>query len=71
MRNLNVLIIDESDLEDGHIKVGMQPFNMADIVIFTKSDGECVVTKNRWEYPGNTRKVEISLPRLESNSGPT
>ena len=42
-----------------------RPFSSANHVVVRKNDGTCETIKDRWDYSGNLRKVEIYLPDPE------
>ena len=63
MREYKILVVEEDEIRDGVLKGGNQkPFWMANHVIVRKNDGTCETIKDRWDYRGNLRKVEIYLP---------
>ena len=65
MREYKILVVEEDEIRDGVLKGGSQrPLWLADHVVVRKNDGTCETIKDRYEYSGTYRKVEIYLPRL-------
>ena len=62
MREYKILVVEEDEMRDGVLKCGDRPFWLADHVVVRKNDGTCENIKDRYEHPGNLRKVEIYLP---------
>jgi hypothetical protein len=65
MKEYKILVVEEDEIRDGVLKGGSQrPLWSAHHVVVRKNDGTCATIKDRYECPGNYRKVEIYLPRL-------
>ena len=63
MREYKILVVEEDVMRDGVLKEGSQrPLWLANHVVVRKNDGACETIKDRWDYSGNLRKVEIYLP---------
>lgn len=60
MREYKILVLEEDELRDG--AVNDRSFWLANHVVVRKNDGTCKTIKDRWDYSGNLRKVEIYLP---------
>lgn len=63
MREYKILVVEEDEIRDGVLKGGSQrPLWLANHVVVRKNDGTCETIKDRWDYSGNLRKVQVYLP---------
>ena len=67
MREYKILVVEEDEMRDGVLNRYDRPLLLsmlwlADHVVVRKNDGTCENIKDRYEHPGNLRKVEIYLP---------
>ena len=64
MREYKILVVEEDEMpfKAKHER----PFSSANHVVVRKNDGTCETIKDRWDYSGNLRKVEIYLPARHS-----
>jgi hypothetical protein len=68
MREYKILVVEEDEIRDGHLKGGGdRPMWLANHIVVRKKDGTCETIKDRWEYPGNTSVVKICLPQELTN----
>ena len=58
MTEYKILVVEEDEMLNRYDR----PFSLANHVVVRKNDGTCETIKDRWNYSGNFRKVEIYLP---------
>lgn len=65
MKICEVLLLQESDMSNGHIKQslgGDRVMWKATQVVLTKNDGTTKVLKDRWGHPSNPGNVKLAFP---------
>lgn len=62
MREYKILVLEEDEMYNDSL-TSYRPICLANHVVVCKNDGTCETIKDRYEYPGNLRKVEIYLPQ--------
>lgn len=64
MYKIEVLVLEEEDMVNGHVKQsagGDRALWTANHAVLRKKDGTVTVLKDRWDYPSNNSRVEICL----------
>lgn len=61
MYDYKLLVLEDDDMVDGHLRGGDRPIWEAHCVVLIKENGHHEILKDRWEGP-SSRKIEIHLP---------